>query len=202
MLKNQFFGVSSLLTAGLLVFLTACGPSENGETADEPEMQDEPQIEDDHAEQQPQQPPQQQPQDMDVDVSDEELETFADILGEIEELQADIEGEMDEILEDEGLTMERYQELMMQQQQGMEGEEDADITEDERQQMQDAQERMDVLQRGMEEDAIDIMEDKGMSYERYQEIQMALQQDPELQQELMEHLDHPGGQGQPQQPPQ
>lgn len=198
MIKRKLFGLSTVLSAGLFIFLTACGGPEedqaDGTDGTAEDMQEQPQ-------EQPQQPPQQQqPQDMDIDVSSEEVETFADVLGEIEELQAGLEGDMDEILEDEGMDMQRYQELMMQQQ-GMAEEGDApEMTDEEQQQMQNAQERLQTLQQGMEDDAIAIMEEKGMSYERYQEIQMAVQQDPELQQELMEHLDHEGGQ--PQQPPQ
>lgn len=47
--------------------------------------------------------------DMEVEVSEEEKETYQDILEEIEEIQAGFQNQMEEIIEESGFSMERYE---------------------------------------------------------------------------------------------
>lgn len=131
-----------------------------------------------------QQPPQEAPS---IEVSDEELVTFIDASMKAHNVQMKSEEEMIGILDDEGLSVEAFNEIMQSVQMG-EVLEDLDITLDEMEQFENASEKIEKVQEKMNIELVKAIENEGLDMMRFQEINMAIQQDPELQQRAQELL--------------
>ncbi len=116
----------------------------------------------------------QQPQN---EYSDEELITFIRAAREVMPLQQESQMRMIEVIEDEGLSVERFN--MILEAHGM-GEE-IDISEDEMNAFHSALERVQEVQAEYEERIFDTIDDQGMDPKRYLAIFADYQQDPELQ---------------------
>ncbi len=150
------------------------------------------------AEAQFQQPPQQQPQ---VDVSDDELEVFVDASMNAQTVQAESQQEMVAIVNDEGIGVETYNEIMQAQQMG-ESVDDLDIPEDDVVKFESAYAQIQEIEEKMQEQLAHAVEDEGMDMDRFQEINMAIQQDPELQQRVQQMIQETQMQQQPPQQPE
>lgn len=177
-----------------------------------PGEQQDPRLE----QQQPERPGQQGPAPEaapDVDVSEQELHEFVDVVMLVQEIQGEYHQEMQARVEDEGMDIEKFDEIYQNMQMG-ERPEDMDITNEEMESFERANESLERLGEEIEQEVLAAMDEEGLdiSVERYQEINMAIQQDPQLQQQvqqiLQEQMGVPpqpqGGQQpqQPQQPPQ
>lgn len=148
------------------------------------------------AEAQFQQPPQDAPQ---VDVSDEELETFVDASMNAQSVQAESQQEMVAVVDEEGIGVETYNEIMQAQQMGQSVEE-LDIPAEDIEKFESASEQIQEIEQDMEEKLAFAIEEEGMDMSRFQEINMAVQQDPELQQRVQQLIQETQMQQQPQQP--
>lgn len=140
---------------------------------------------------------QQQPP-TDVDVSEEELQQFVEAASEAQEAQMGLQMEMVEAVEDEGLSVEVYNQIAQAVQMGQDRDE-IDVTAEELDQYDLANEKIDEIEQRLEAQISDAVEDAGMSMERFQELNMAIQQDPALQQQVQQMM---MGQQDMQQPPQ
>lgn len=136
-----------------------------------------------------QQPPQmngqmQQPQ-MDVEVSGEELELFLDASERARSLQMDAEQEMLAVLEEEGLEVETYSTIAQSLQMGQSAD-SIDVSTEDMAKYESASVQIGEIGSAMDEDVTAAIEDEGMEMERFQEINMAIQMDPQLQQRAQE----------------
>jgi len=143
-----------------------------------------------------QMPPQEAPQ---IEVSDEELELFIDASMNAQSVQMQSQQEMIAIVDEEGIEVSTYNEIMQAQQMGQ-SLEDIGVTESDIEKFQRAQEQIQVVEERMERDLAEAVQDEGMEMERFQEINMAIQQDPELQQRAQQMIQEIQMQQQPQQP--
>lgn len=154
------------------------------------------------AEAQFQQPPQDQaPQ---IEVSDEELQVFVDASMNAQTVQAQSQQEMVAIVDDEGIDVQTYNEIMQAQQMGQSTDE-LDVSAEDMEKFETAFEKIEEIEQEMEADLTEAIEDEGMDMDRFQEINMAVQQDPELQQrvqQMIQEAQMQQGQQQPQQQPQ
>jgi len=143
-----------------------------------------------------QMPPQEAPQ---IEVSDEELELFIDASMNAQTVQMESQQEMISIVDEEGIEVSTYNEIMQAQQMGQSlgdiGVSASDIEKFER-----AQEQIQEVEVRMERNLAEAVEEEGMEMERFQEINMAIQQDPELQQRAQQMIQEVQMQQQPQQP--
>jgi hypothetical protein len=123
--------------------------------------------------------PQQKP------VTDEEIRLFAEAFKEVQVLNQDAQQLMIDAITAEGLELERfteiYQSLQMPDQQG-------DVAEDEIQKYENASSEIEKIQSEVQVKMEAKIADAGLTPERYQEIGMALQNSPELQQKIQEYL--------------
>lgn len=124
--------------------------------------------------------PQQQQQAQQI--TDAQLKTYAQITKELEELQAGSRGDMEQILEDHGMTIERYNEIMQAMQTGGE----VELSDEERQRFEQINEKIQEYQRSNQQKAIAVLEKHGMSQQVYMQIQQQLQTDPRLQERYRE----------------
>jgi len=124
----------------------------------------------------------QQPPQTDTDVSDKEVETFADAFVDAREVQANAQEKMVDVIEDEGLDVETYQKIAQAAQRGQAKE--ADASDEEIEKFENASNKLREVQGEIEKKVKDAVEENGMEMKRFQEISQAAQQDPELQQEI------------------
>lgn len=128
-----------------------------------------------------------QPQATDLELSDEEIERFVDAVVDAQEIQMESQQEMMEIVENEGISVEKYNQITQAQQMGQ-SEEEIDATSDELERYNRAMEQIREIEQRLEPEMVAAIENAGMDMERYQEINMAVQQDPALQQRIQQEL--------------
>lgn len=145
-----------------------------------------------------------------TDVSDEELEEFFDAAMLAQEIQVGYQEQMQGIVENGGLDMEMFNQLMQAEQMGQTAE-DVGASDQDQENYEQIMSELDALQEEMEAEIDQAFADEGMNMnmDRFMEINMAVEQDPELQQRLqqmmMEQEGMPApeeGQPQPDQQPQ
>lgn len=141
-------------------------------------------------------PPQEQPQ---IEVSDDELQAFIDASMNAQTVQVESQEEMVAVVDNEGIGVETYNEIMQAQQTGQAVEE-LDVSEKDVAKFERAQEQIQEIEEEMMGKLAQAIEEKGMEMERFQEINMAIQQDPELQQRVQQKVQESQMQNQP--PPQ
>ncbi len=117
------------------------------------------------------------------DVSEEELVKFVDIVQKLQPMGMDAQQKMMAAVQDEGLEVQRFSEIMSAQQMP-EGESDAEITPVEMEKYEKAQTAIDKIQDDAQDEMNTIIEANGMSKERYEEIMMIVQQDQDLMQRV------------------
>ncbi|TVR80636.1 MAG: DUF4168 domain-containing protein [Saprospirales bacterium] len=135
-------------------------------------------IEDQRAPQQ--QAPQMTPPQGVAELTDDDLRAFAEIDAELRDIQMQAREDMIGIIEDQGMTLEQYQQIAQMQQQGMgEGMSDEDA-----QTISQINDEMGEIQMEMQNIMETRIAEMGMSMDRYQEIAMTIQQNPEYQQRI------------------
>jgi hypothetical protein len=117
------------------------------------------------------------------EVTNAELEQFLVVAMHGQELNEQAQGEMVKAIEDEGLKVKRYSELQQMEQNP---EIESDATQQEIQQYQKAIKVIEKKQMELQEEMVKKLGEEGLSQQRYQEINMLLQADPELQKRLQE----------------
>ena len=140
------------------------------------------------------QAPQQAP---DIEVSDEEAETFVDAAMNVQEIQMQNQETMVGIIEDEGLDVETFRKIAQALQSGQSTE---DVSESDMDKFESANEAIRESQGEVQQKIPAAIKDAGMEVERFQKISMAAQQDPELskliQEKIQKRMGDEGVQGQ------
>ena len=137
---------------------------------------------------QPMQDPFQQEQQMaDIDVSDEELERFIDVTIELQEGQMEAQQDMITIVEDEGLTVDSYNEIAQGMQMGQ-TQEELEVSDEDMEKYETITDLIAAIERELDADLEEVINESGMSMDRFQQINMALQQDQELLQRAQEMM--------------
>ncbi len=134
-----------------------------------------------------------------IEVSDSELELFIDASMNAQSVQAQSQQEMIAIVDEEGIEVNTYNEIIQAQQMGQ-SLEDLDISASDIESFESAYEQIQEVEVRMERDLAQAIEEEGMEMERFQEINMAIQQDPELQQRVQQMIQEVQMQQAPQQP--
>lgn len=118
-------------------------------------------------------------------VSDADLKQFADAFMQVQEVDQQAQQEMVTAVMDKGMTVERFNELFQAQQNPAQ---EADATEEELSNYDEVMDEIMTIQENTQAEMEEKITDAGLTIDRYQEINLALQSSPELQQKLMEHL--------------
>lgn len=131
------------------------------------------------AQQAPADPAPSQPILISGDISDEELLTFVEASEAIRPIQLQVQEDIQGAIEDHGFTMERFQEIILVFQNP-----EMDVEEVLTGEEEEALDRMEPvlmeLEMNARDDMIDEISSRGLEVERYQQIFMTLQQDPDL----------------------
>lgn len=131
-------------------------------------------------------PPQMQQQMPDMDVSDDELKKFVGVTLEAQQVQMEAQEDMIDIVEEAGYTVERFNEVLTAMQQGQ-TEEDLGMSSADMEKFDEIIADLDVIQQAVETNIISIIEKNDMEIERFQEINMAVQMSPELQEKYQQY---------------
>ncbi|CAN5164396.1 hypothetical protein BH23BAC3_BH23BAC3_15810 [soil metagenome] len=126
------------------------------------------------------------------DVSDTELSQFVTTITEIEPIQIELQSDVEKLVEEEDISFERFQQLMMAMQNPQMAQQ-VEISEEEQGSIEKIQPKLSELQMKAEEEIVDKIEENGLTIERYQAIMMGAQQDQELMTRLQEALESTQG---------
>ena len=120
--------------------------------------------------------------------SDEELETFVEAAMEIMPLQQEAQRVMVEEIKDNGMTVEKFNQILEAQAMGMEPE----ATEEELESFENTMRSIEDIQAEYQVKIAEEIEKTGMSPQKFDEILARYQQDPELQIRIHEIMETKG----------
>jgi len=123
----------------------------------------------------------------DIEVSDEELESFVEVSGVAQQIQMDAQSDMVAIVEEEDLTVETYN-VIAESRYNDQSDDQLDVTQEELDKFEAASETIGELERELDQKVAEAVEEEGMSMDRFMEINMALQQDPSLQERIQQMM--------------
>ncbi len=115
-----------------------------------------------------------------VDVSDEQLQDFAEATVEMQGIQQEYQEEMAESITEEGLTTMEFQQMAQAKQMGKESE----ASEDKQAAFEKALAAVMAIQQEMTEKQREVIADFDMSEQEYAQITQAVQQDPDMAKKL------------------
>ncbi len=116
--------------------------------------------------------------------TDDELRSFANAVVQVISIQQQGQAQMIEKIEEEDMTVQRFNEINMQTQEMPL--EQIDMTEKEAESYIVLLEEIEQIQIELEDVLIGTIEDAGITIEKYEEIMTEYQQNPELQQRVQE----------------
>lgn len=136
-------------------------------------------------------------------ITDEELEKFSDISTEAQKIQQQTQQKVDSMLADKEMDMQRFQEIMMSQQNQQnpqaQGSDSVEITEQEQETIDEIQPKLMQIQQQSQQEFVSIIQDNGLNPQRFQQIMQAVRSNPEVMKRFQEIAGQPQN---GQQPPQ
>lgn len=132
------------------------------------------------------QSPEQLPAQQAEEVSDKEIEQFADAFREIQVIDQQIQQEMINKVQEEGVDVQRFNDyLNARQNQGQE----IDASEKELEQFAEAYQEIEKIQEKALQEMEQVITQNDLTTDRYQEIAMAIQANPDLLEKLQQHFE-------------
>ena len=128
------------------------------------------------------QPAQEAPQ---TEISQEDLQKFAQAMEQLQTIRQEFEAEMVQAVESEGLTKERFIEIS-QTQSNPEAQPTSEVTEEEQQSFEKAIMQLRDLQQAAQTQMKEAVQAEGLDVPRFNQILAAIQQNPELQQQIQQ----------------
>lgn len=124
-----------------------------------------------------------EPQMQQTEVTDEELSEFAQAFQMMRMLNQEIQQELSGVVEDEGMEIQRFNEI---HQATVDPATPVDATDEEQKQYKTITSEIEKRQVEFQQQMEEIVTEQDITFERYQEIAIQLQNHPELQQRLKE----------------
>lgn len=122
-----------------------------------------------------------------IEISDEELQKFTDVSMIAQEIQRSSQQEMLAIVEEEGLDVQTYN-VIAEARFNEQSDDSIDVSSEDLEKFNTASEKVGEIQQEVESEMIQAIEAEGMGMDRFMEINMALQQDQELQQRVQQMM--------------
>ncbi len=120
-------------------------------------------------------------------VSNQELKSFLAVNEKMQSVQIETQKKMESVIKEVGLSPKRYDEIAQSQ---MSGNSNADHSDEELKKAQNASNQMLSLQQQMHTKGEKVIKEEGLTPMRYQQIGMAIQQKPEIQQRYKELVEN------------
>ncbi len=121
-----------------------------------------------------------------VEISDAELLQFASAYTKIQLIDQQLQQKMLAAVQDEGIEVQKFNEILNAEQNANQK---VDATEEELEKFAAAHKAVERIQNQAQQDMQNVITDNKLTVTRYQEIIMAVQTDPELQQKLQKLLE-------------
>jgi len=119
------------------------------------------------------------------EVTDEELQQFANVVQKIEVMQQEVNQKMIDVVEDEGMDVQEFNRIMqVQQNPQMQGSDSIDISDESMAKFNSASEKLQTIQGESQQEFMQAIEEEGLDFQRYRQIAMSVQQDRSLMQKL------------------
>ncbi len=131
--------------------------------------------------------PMQAPATAPADYSDAELMQFAKAVQKVMDIQQESQGQMMASIEENEITVDRFNEMLMQGQQ--QGQDAIEATEEELLAFNNAMNEVQQLQQQMQMDMMGAITDEGLDVEKYQGIMQAYEQNPEVKGKVDAYFD-------------
>lgn len=165
-----------ILSVVLALSMLACGSDQETQAPDQnaPDQQAQQQF----------QPDQSAPN---IEVSDEELELFTEVSMVAQEIQRESQQEMLAIVDEEGLDVQTYN-VIAEARFNEQSDDQIDVSAEDLEKFEKASEKVEVVQKEVEGEMVKAIEAEGMDMDRFMEINMAMQQDEELQQRVQQMM--------------
>lgn len=165
-----------ILSVALALTMLACGADQETQESEQnaPEQQTQQQF----------QPGQSA---ADIEVSDEELEKFTEVSMVAQEIQRSSQQEMLAIVEEEGLDVQTYN-VIAEARFNDQSDDEIDVSAEDLEKFDTASEKVEEIQQQVEGEMAESIEAEGMTMNRFMEINIALQQDQELQQRVQQMM--------------
>ncbi len=128
---------------------------------------------------------QQQEQIDSEDVSEQEMEKFAEAASEVQEIRREAQAEFQQIITEEGLEVQRFRMIMMSKQNPQMAD-SVQVTGEEQEAVENIQPEMEKINQEMAQEFQKSIQDNGLNQQRFQQIAQAMQSSPELQQRFQE----------------
>jgi len=138
-----------------------------------------------------QQAPAATPENTSMEVGEEEILSFANAFEDVRRIQNESREKMVQAIEQQGLTIQEYNELLRQQEQadGTDSEV-SNLSEEKEAQFQQADTRVNQIEKEAQAEIETAITNEGLQVERFQQIWIAVRQDPELQQQVKNYLEN------------
>lgn len=133
----------------------------------------------------PQQNPQ-EPQEIKIEVSDAELEKFANAFQHVRAITMEAQQKMTQVVQNEGLEIQRFNEIHSA---FLNPEMEVTTTPEEKQKHENILKEIETIQMSIQKDIEEKIQEQGLTLQRFEQIAMSLETDPELQQRLREHFE-------------
>ena len=127
----------------------------------------------------------QEPQEIHVEVSDTEFEKFAKAFQHVRAITMGAQQEMAEAVKEEGLEIQRFNEIHNA---FLNPEVEITTTTEEKQKHQNILKEIETIQVNIQQDMEEKIQEQDLTLQRFEQIAMSLETDPELQQKLREHF--------------
>lgn len=112
-------------------------------------------------------------------ISDEELEKFATVTNELQQIQRESQEKVQDMLSDKEMDMQRFQQIMMSRQNPNMGD-SIEVTEQEEKTMKEIEPKLQKMNQQSRKEMMSIMQEEGLQPQRFRAISQALQQNPEV----------------------
>ncbi|MDX1585334.1 MAG: DUF4168 domain-containing protein [Balneolaceae bacterium] len=112
-------------------------------------------------------------------VSDEELKKFVDTAQELRSIQQDIQSEVQSMVQEEDMTFQRFQQIMMSKQNPQMAQK-IEVTDEEEATINEMQPKLAKIQQQANQQQMSAIQDNGLTPQRFQQIAQAVQSDPQM----------------------
>ena len=173
--------LTSTATLALLLVGSLPGVAQSQQTAPSRENQQAPQGQQQPAPQGQQRAPQAK------DISQEELEKFANAVEQIQTIQQESQQQMAQAVESTGLSKQRYQQISKAQQ-NPNAEGNSEVSDQEMQKFQQAQSKLAEIQKQNQSKMEQAVKDVGLEMQQFKRIFTAIQDNDELQKKVLQMI--------------
>lgn len=123
-----------------------------------------------------------------TEISPEELQQFAQTLKQLRQIEVQAQQQMAQAVQAQGLTPERFMEILGQNQQNQDSQPAADVSGDEKEKFDQALTQVRGILQEAESQKLQVLQAQGMEPERFNQIIAAVQEQPSLQQQVQQLL--------------